>query len=174
MPAKPLELWRPDPPQTAPPDAGFVPQMLVERISYDDAPWPVEADGAAALLCSASWRPNYGNDPVNWRAALPTAGRANTTAPTGTATLSGDGSVHIKAFVGVGVSVEDDIGSVFLEQWDRQRAQQGVAIVAGVVPEGGERRMVKGHQPVAGVGPFRFLHFLFQPLDLGATPGYWC
>jgi hypothetical protein len=38
---------------------------------------------------------DYGNDPINWRAALPTAGRPNTVLPTGTATLVGDGTVRL-------------------------------------------------------------------------------
>lgn len=69
-----IEIWRPDPPQTSPTDAGFVPQILVERVSYDDdAPWPVAADGGGASL-QRILGANYGNDPVNWQAAPPTAG----------------------------------------------------------------------------------------------------
>lgn len=101
-----LELWRPDPPQTSAPDAGFVPQILVERVSYDDdPPWPVAADGGGASL-QRIMSANYGNDPLNWRAALPTAGRANSTAPTGTATLSGDGSLRLTFAVESGFSYQ--------------------------------------------------------------------
>jgi hypothetical protein len=93
-----VELWRPDPPQMLPhPDAGFVPQILVERVTYDDAtPWPTNADGAGASL-QRLIAADYGNDPVNWKAALPTAGRANTLAPLGnaTATLPGGGIVRL-------------------------------------------------------------------------------
>lgn len=73
-----VELWRPDAPQTAPhPDAGFVPQLLVERVSYSDrAPWPTNADGFGASL-QRIVAMQFGNDPVNWKAAAPTAGSTN-------------------------------------------------------------------------------------------------
>lgn len=69
---EPIELYRPDWPQLPPhPDAGYVPQVLVERIVYADvAPWPIEADGAGASL----QRPNptaYGNEPLSWIATIP-------------------------------------------------------------------------------------------------------
>lgn len=77
-----LELWRPDTPQAPPqPDAGFVPQLLVERITYSDtAPWPVNADGFGASLQRVV-AAEYGNDPVNWIAAAPTAGGTNAGPP---------------------------------------------------------------------------------------------
>jgi hypothetical protein len=97
-----IELWRPDPPQSpSSPDAGFVPQILVERVAYDeDAPWPTYADGAGASL-QRLIAAHYGNDPVNWKAALPTAGRANILAPLGTATatLPGGGIVRLAFLV---------------------------------------------------------------------------
>jgi hypothetical protein len=91
-----VELWRPDPPQKPPQaDAGFVPWILVERVAYDeDAPWPMNADGAGASLQRIVSQ-DYGNDPINWRAALPTAGRPNSVLPTGSATLDGDGTVRL-------------------------------------------------------------------------------
>ncbi len=73
-----VELLRPDAPQTAPhPDAGFVPYLLVDRIVYGtNAPWSAAANGGGAslqrLVASA-----YGNDPANWKAEAPTAGRGN-------------------------------------------------------------------------------------------------
>ncbi len=73
-----VELYRPDAPQSpASPDAGFVPQLLIERVNYGDAaPWPVSADGGGAslqrVLISA-----YGNEPTNWFGAAPTPGRTN-------------------------------------------------------------------------------------------------
>ncbi len=72
-----VELVRPDAPQMAPhPDAGFVPQILVDKVKYlPAAPWP-NADGNGLslqrIIVSA-----YGNDPVNWYAAAPTAGTNN-------------------------------------------------------------------------------------------------
>jgi len=73
-----LELWRPDAPQLPPhPDAGFVPQLLVERVTYSDhAPWPTSADGLGDSLQRIEVA-QYGNDPVNWKAAPPTAGGTN-------------------------------------------------------------------------------------------------
>jgi hypothetical protein len=77
-----LALLKPDPPQMPPhPDAGFVPYVLADRVRYSpDAPWP----GAAAGSGSSLQRRNpaeFGNDPVNWIAASPTAGGRNTNVP---------------------------------------------------------------------------------------------
>jgi hypothetical protein len=75
-----LELYKPDPAQLAPhPDAGFVPQVLVEKIAYSDiAPWPPGADGGGGSLKRTAVSA-YGNDPVNWSAAAPTAGSSEVT-----------------------------------------------------------------------------------------------
>ena len=75
-----VELYQPDPPQQPPhPDAGYVPYILVDRIAYTDtAPWPPEPDGGGASL-QRKIADQYGNDPVNWFAAPPTAGRGNAT-----------------------------------------------------------------------------------------------
>jgi Lamin Tail Domain len=65
-----VELVRPDAPQ---PD-GDVPQILVEKVVYQDkAPWPTNADGLGRSLqrLSAS---GYANDVTNWVAALPALG----------------------------------------------------------------------------------------------------
>jgi len=91
-----LELWRPDAPQTAPhPDAGFVPQLLVERITYADlSPWPTNADGFGPSL-QRIVAANYGNDPINWKAAQPTAGGTNaSSAPPVITSHPQDRSVH--------------------------------------------------------------------------------
>ncbi len=74
-----LELYRPDVPQPTPgPDAGYVPMILVDRVTYDElAPWPLAADGGGASLQRLN--PGlYGNDPVNWKAEPATAGAVNT------------------------------------------------------------------------------------------------
>lgn len=101
-----LELWRPDVPQTVPhPDVGFVPQLLVERVVYSDvAPWPGNADGFGSSLQRLA-ATSYGNDPVNWSAAAPTAGNANTSATpsVGSVGLIGGGKVRLSfpvAFAG--------------------------------------------------------------------------
>ena len=62
-----IELFKPDPPQELPhPDAGYVPQILVEKVSYlPTAPWPTGVDGTGAALLRLNPR-QYGNDPLNW------------------------------------------------------------------------------------------------------------
>lgn len=71
-----VELARPDLPQEAPhPDAGFVPYIEVDRVHYQDTqPWPEGADGSGQSLQRLS-PGEYGNDPANWFAGPPTAGR---------------------------------------------------------------------------------------------------
>ncbi|MBM3845869.1 MAG: hypothetical protein FJ405_06245, partial [Verrucomicrobia bacterium] len=72
-----LKLTSPDTPTLVGPTAGEVPYLLTDRVVYSDFhPWPAGADGAGASLQRR--RPGeYGNDPVNWKAADPTPGRAN-------------------------------------------------------------------------------------------------
>jgi hypothetical protein len=69
-----IELVKPDPPQQPPhPDAGFVPYVLVDRVIYSDQyPWPNLADGTGFSL-ARRMPALYGNDPVSWKAAAPTA-----------------------------------------------------------------------------------------------------
>ncbi len=56
------------------PDAGLVPQVLVDRVKYRDAaPWPIAADGIGPSLQRLN-SAAYGNDPTNWVGALPTPG----------------------------------------------------------------------------------------------------
>ncbi len=71
--AESLSLERPDGVQLAPhPDAGFVPFVTVEKISYaSTAPWPTTASGTGQSLQRLSLT-GYGNDPTNWLAAAPT------------------------------------------------------------------------------------------------------
>jgi hypothetical protein len=71
-----IVLSRPDRPQQAPqPDAGYVPYIEVERINYlPGLPWPVLLMGESLQRITAS---NYGNDPGNWVAAIPSAGSPN-------------------------------------------------------------------------------------------------
>jgi hypothetical protein len=84
-----IELFKADPPQALPhPDAGFVPYVLVEKVSYLDAsPWPTGAGGTGLSLQRAV-APGYANDPANWFVATPTVGRPNQTGPSDT---NGDG-----------------------------------------------------------------------------------
>ncbi|HEU0010007.1 MAG TPA: lamin tail domain-containing protein [Verrucomicrobiae bacterium] len=75
-----IDLFKPDPPQPPPsPDAGFVPYILVDRVSYTDkVPWPsgTNVDGGGLSLQRKS-PTSYGNEPLNWVASTPTAGSAN-------------------------------------------------------------------------------------------------
>jgi len=72
-----LALLQPDTPQTLlDPNPGFVPYMTSERIKYSaTAPWPANAAGTGLSL-QRRVALEYGNDPVNWSAGPPTAGRA--------------------------------------------------------------------------------------------------
>ena len=78
-----VELYKPDYPSPAP-HAGFVPFILADHVDYlPTNPWPVAAGGGGASLQRVV--PSaYGNDPLNWKADLPTAGRTNS--PTGGST----------------------------------------------------------------------------------------
>ena len=64
-----LRLERPDSP-----DAGEVPYILIDRVEYKDSDgWPAAADGTGASLQRVNVA-TYGNDPINWIAASPSAG----------------------------------------------------------------------------------------------------
>jgi hypothetical protein len=85
-----VELVRPDAVQLPPhPDAGFVPQVLVDKVRYSAlTPWPSVAASGSESLQRLSLT-NYGNDPTNWFAAAPTAGQPNV--PSGFVDTDGDG-----------------------------------------------------------------------------------
>jgi hypothetical protein len=69
-------------------DAGFVPAVLVEQVSYlPSTPWPAGADGTGSSLQRLVGA-GYANDPTNWFVAAPTAGQSNTNNP---GDLNGDG-----------------------------------------------------------------------------------
>ena len=73
-----LELLEPDTPQ-GPLDSnpGFVPYVQAERVKYaSTAPWPANAANSGLSL-QRSAALDYGNEPLNWVAAAPSAGRAN-------------------------------------------------------------------------------------------------
>ena len=76
-----IELYKPGAPQPPEaPDAGFVPYVLAERVKYaDSAPWPALADGrtnGVGLSLQRRVHSDYGNDPTNWLAGVPTPGSA--------------------------------------------------------------------------------------------------
>lgn len=70
-----IELYRPDPIQQPPhPDAGLVPYIRIDKANYSSANWPGGAEGTGmSLQRKNSLR--FGNDPINWAVASPTAGR---------------------------------------------------------------------------------------------------
>lgn len=102
-----IELLRPDTPQLPPhPDAGYVPYILVERISYlPISPWPTEAAGQGASL-QRIVSENFGNDPMNWRAGLPTAGRINIKPPMGSVEMIGQDTIKLKFIVEPGLTYQ--------------------------------------------------------------------
>lgn len=74
-----IELLKPDAPQPpGTPDAGFVPYVLVDRVDYRDAaPWPAGGVDGGGLSLQQQGDSSYGNEPLNWRASMPTPGVAN-------------------------------------------------------------------------------------------------
>jgi hypothetical protein len=67
-----LRLQRPGTPDTN----GFG-YITVDEVRYNDrAPWPPSADGTGASL-QRRVAAQYGNDPINWDASLPTPGELN-------------------------------------------------------------------------------------------------
>jgi hypothetical protein len=104
-----IELYKPDVPQAPPhPDAGYVPQILVDRVIYSNlSPWPTAADGGGASLQRIA--PTlYGNEALSWKAEPASAGATNThsgaTAPTITAqptnvTVIASGSANFQVSV---------------------------------------------------------------------------
>ena len=75
-----VRLLRPDDTQgLGQEDAGFVPYLPMEAVSYDNRePWPSDADGTGLSL-QRKEAAKFGNEPDNWLAAAPTAGLANAT-----------------------------------------------------------------------------------------------
>jgi hypothetical protein len=76
-----VELYKPDAPEPqGTPDAGFVPYVQVDKVRYaDSAPWPSLADGntnGVGMSLQRRVAANYGNDPANWIAGVPTPGGA--------------------------------------------------------------------------------------------------
>ena len=71
-----VELSKPDPVQRPPhPDAGFVPMIPIDWVTYDDAaPWPLEADGKGQSLQRIRLD-SFGDEVLNWKGSQPTPGR---------------------------------------------------------------------------------------------------
>ena len=65
-----IELKCPDKPDVTSSNV-TVPYVLVDKVTYhDSAPWPTNADGLGMSL-QRHQLAAFGNDPVNWKAALP-------------------------------------------------------------------------------------------------------
>jgi hypothetical protein len=73
-----IKLEKPDTVQgTTHANAGFIPYVLVDRVDYmDSVLWTIGAAGKGSSLQRSNVF-SYGNDPANWFAAFPTAGRSN-------------------------------------------------------------------------------------------------
>ncbi|MEM7391639.1 MAG: hypothetical protein AAF492_04755, partial [Verrucomicrobiota bacterium] len=129
-----IRLFRPGDPE---PD-GFVPQILVERVEYeDDAPWPVSPDGLGpSLERTALYR--YGNDPINWSASIPGGtpgvftGMAQHMAVVPSQIISGAGRILWAAIPGQSYRVEytDDLISGV---WQTLQNISATALVADVI-----------------------------------------
>jgi hypothetical protein len=79
-----VELKKPRPPVD-----GIVSYPLVDEVDYrDSAPWPAGADGFGLSLQRID-AAAYGNDPVNWRAGIPTAASSGASGGTAPVILSG-------------------------------------------------------------------------------------
>jgi hypothetical protein len=78
-----VALDKPDKPEVPPsPIAGFVPYVLVEEVNYSNQlPWPVGADSTGNSLQRIAGV-QFADDPANWQAGAPTAGRLNQGADT--------------------------------------------------------------------------------------------
>ena len=73
-----VQLSKPITPEIAPAvDAGFVPYILVDSVTYSNAsPWPAAAAGGGMSL-QRNFLGNYGNEPLNWVACAPNPGSRN-------------------------------------------------------------------------------------------------
>jgi hypothetical protein len=90
-----IELKCPDKPDVTSTNV-TVPFVMIDKVAYQDvSPWPTNADGLGSSL-QRRVPGDYGNDPVNWAGALPTAGRINAFLPRPTITaLTLWPSVHV-------------------------------------------------------------------------------
>lgn len=109
-----VELLKPDPPQTRPPDVGFVPYILVEAVEYDESsPWPEGASGTGLAIARID-PAAFGNDPANWKLTAVTASdpprfRSVSRDPSGTL------HVEYRATIGQVITLEE---SGDLEGWE--------------------------------------------------------
>jgi hypothetical protein len=83
-----VELVRPDEPVLPAGSAIYVaPEILMDKVAYENTtPWPCGADATGNSLQRLS-AGQFGNDPINWVADLPTPGKATIIKPAGLATI---------------------------------------------------------------------------------------
>jgi len=98
------------------PDSNGVPYITVDEVRYNDkAPWPPAADGSGSSLQRKAGAA-YGNDPINWTAAVPTPGLpyAGGTPPT---ILSHPASQFVVAYQDASFSVVAEGPEPLYYQW---------------------------------------------------------
>jgi hypothetical protein len=136
-----IELLAPDAPQTSGPDAGLVPYVMVDRVAFSNlAPWPPAADGTGLSLQRVS-STAYGNEPLNWLAAAPSAGGF------GQADTDGDGmSDAWETAHGLNAGVNDARADA-----DQDGFTNGQEYAAGTDPQ-----VAGSHLQIAGVAPSAF------------------
>ena len=108
-----VRLEQPDEPVPTPAsNAGEVPYVLGDRIRYSRvSPWPGDAAGTGLSL-QRRRSLQFGNDPVNWSASVPTAGRQNSPKDTLEPALDTDGDgLPDGTELGVTVGVADPDGN---------------------------------------------------------------
>ena len=105
-----LELYKPGGPG--------IPPVLADRVVYSPRyPWPMGADGGGASLQRTNWL-GYGNEPLNWAAQAPTAGRANTPAAGAAPVVrSAPADVVVRAGESAQFSVSADGAGPIRYQW---------------------------------------------------------
>jgi hypothetical protein len=107
-----IRLERPDNPE-----AGDVPYIRVDRVEYQDTNgWPSEADGNIPSLQRRDVLA-YGNDPTNWVAVGPSAGRPHI--PGGTPPTVVTQPANVTAIVGRSATLSVAVGGTapFFYQW---------------------------------------------------------
>jgi hypothetical protein len=124
-----VELYKPDPPQGPPAHAdetGFVPYVFVERVKYDDeAPWPagMESPDATGMSLQRRVATDFANEPLNWKGANPTPGRANTDAGISAPTITLNPEDQAQTAGGTATFVVEANGSQLSYRWQFQGVQ---------------------------------------------------
>lgn len=102
--------------------AGVVPYVFVDQVEYrDSAPWPAAADGSGASLQRAN-NAAYGNDPTNWLAATPSAGRPRSAGGIAPSITSQPANQTVTASSTVTLNVTASGGGPLRYQWRRDGA----------------------------------------------------